>query len=135
MRTNRLTAGFRADLTAAPCGGMLSGMIYVARWFLVFALLLAPVLHATAMSAPGPVAGCAHGHADGDDETAPGGTAPTHGSGFHASCTGTGACDLHVILLDSPPSRGMSSAFDSARFDNPAGQRPVPDPLPPRRSF
>lgn len=110
-------------------------MVYAARWFLAFALLLAPVLHATAMSAPGPVAGCAQNHSNGDDESATGGIVPTHGSGFHASCAGSGACDLHVILFDGPPSCRVASAFDRARLDSPAGQRPVPDPLPPRRSF
>ena len=115
-------------------------MVHAARWFLMLALLLAPVLHATAMSAPDPAAGCAQSHSpqnhsSGGDENAVGGVAPAHGSGFHGSCAGSGACDLQMASLGGAPSCRAASVFERAHLDELTGRGPPPDPLPPRLSF
>ncbi|MCC7015785.1 MAG: hypothetical protein IT564_01090 [Rhodospirillales bacterium] len=111
-------------------------MTRVARLFLALALLLAPILHPAAMAAPGPSAVSAHhcsGADDGDGDR--GGAGPSHGTGIHASCPGTGACDLQTILTRAVPADRAASLFRDVPIGALIGLDLSPDPSPPRVSF
>ena len=114
---------------------MLSDMPRAICLFLALALLLAPILHPVAMAAPGPAADCTQHHSGDGDENGHGGTAPALGSGFHVSCAGTGACDLHAISSGGAPINRVASVSRFERLGELAGREVAPDPSPPRAAF
>ncbi|OHC81945.1 MAG: hypothetical protein A3G73_00665 [Rhodospirillales bacterium RIFCSPLOWO2_12_FULL_67_15] len=126
----------RAALTSNPARRMLSGMPRAVRLFLVLALLLAPILHPTALAAPGPAVGSVQhysGNDDGDGDH--GGSGLLHGFGVPASCVGAGACDLQTILTSDAPAGRTATLIHDVRLDALIGLDISPDPSPPRVSF